>query len=232
MDKKLDKFEKKFTSVLDEVKREIEIVRLEVTGTKEDVKELNSKVCEIEKSVSFQAEMQDTIQERQDDKINKVNYELEEMKKKLMFMEKHDRKYNLLFYGMAEEENEDLNSKMRTFFKDQLEIEEDRVKAMHFVNCHRTPYEGEGPKPVILRFVSYEDRELIYSKSFMQVLRNKKMRILSDLPVEMKIKRSKLAKEAYKLRKEEGFKTRIIEKGLSVYLEARKTKLDPWERRQ
>lgn len=75
---------------------------------------------------------------------------------------------------MTGEEKEDLNFKMRSFFKDDLGIEEYRVKEVHFVNCPITPYDGEGPKSVILKFVSYEDRELVYSKSFMQILRDKK----------------------------------------------------------
>ena len=50
----------------------------------------------------------------------------------------------------------------------------------------------------------------------------------------MKKERNRLATEAYKIRKGlkgEKLKTRIREKGLSVYLQVRKTDADAWVRR-
>lgn len=102
---------------------------------------------------------------------------------------------------------------------------------MIFSSCHRFPTAAEGPRPIIVRFVSFEDRETVYSKFLMPVLRDEKKRILTDLPLELKIKRSKLAKEAFKIRKDEGVQTRIQEKCVSVYLEVRKSKTDSWKKR-
>jgi hypothetical protein len=148
-----------------------------------------------------------------------------------MLQEKHDLQYNLLFYGFPEKENENLKETMHNFFKDNLELPEERVAEMSFANYHRMPSESKGPKPIIVKFLSMQDRDLVYSKAFHPSLRDEKKRILSDLPVKMKRERGRLASIAYQLRQSEKLKTRIVEKGLSVYLETRKSLTDPWERK-
>ena len=51
-------------------------------------------------------------------------------------------------------------------------------------------------------------------------------------PVQMKNERGRLAKVAYKIRKEEKMQTRIKDKGLEVYLEVRKDENDLWAKRK
>lgn len=146
-----------------------------------------------------------------------------------MLQEKQDRKYNLLFYGIPEEQDENLDDKLKTLFLDDLGLDYDRVNNMYFVHSHRMPSKSPGPKPVILRFCQYQDRDLVLSKSYK--LAGSKRRIISDLPVIMKAERARLAKIAYKIRKDEKLKTRIKDKGLDVYLEVRKDDKDQWIRR-
>ena len=78
------------------------------------------------------------------------------------------------------------------------------------------------PKPIILRFASYADREMVLSNAYK--LAGSKWRIVNDLPVIMKLKRKRLSNEAYKIRKSENLQTRIKDKGLSMYLQVRKNK--------
>ena len=73
-------------------------------------------------------------------------------------LEKHDRKYNLIFYGFREEAKEDV---LRESFVNDLDLDEERVRNMYFSNGHRIPQKSPGPKPIIFRFTSFEDRELI-----------------------------------------------------------------------
>jgi hypothetical protein len=122
--------------------------------------------------------------------------------------EKHDRHYNLLFYGFEESPGENLELIMKTFFKDKLKINEAPVQAMIFANNHRLPKDPcKGPKPIIVKFLTIPDRELVLSKAFSPALRDKKIRrILSDLPVIMKRERGRLAQAAYELRKNEQLK--------------------------
>ena len=86
-----------------------------------------------------------------------------------------------------------------------------------------------GPNPVILRFSSFDDRELVLSHA--KNLLNTGKRILVDLPTKMKIERNRIANIAYKVRKEEELQTRIKDKGLDLYLEVRKDRNQKWVRR-
>jgi hypothetical protein len=231
IDKKLEKFEDRFSSVLREFQKDVQTVRQEVTEAKSEVKEIKVKMSELEKSVAFhsdQAEERETLYEA---KFNRAKAQIDELERKMLLQEKHDRRYNLLFYGFTEDSEENLSEVMKTFFRSKLELEEDRVNKMVFANIHRMPTESKGPKPVIIKFSTMADRDLVFSKAFHSTLRDERKRILTDLPVAMKRERGRLAQKAYELRKDENLKTRIQESGLSVYLEVRKTAGDLWERR-
>jgi hypothetical protein len=226
MSVRITKLEEKFTGMFDELKRDINSIRVDVYDTRNEVTALKTKVQDIEENTSFQYERLEKKHESYEDLIEKHKAELKEMNEKFLMQEKH----NLLFYGFLEKENEDLKTTMKEFFK-KLEISEEKIQAMTFANYHRLPAE-KGPKPIIVKFVTMEDRELVMSKAFHPVLREEKKRILSDLPVVMKRERGRLAQAAYKIRSEEKLKTRIVEKGLQVYLEVRKDINQKWKRRE
>lgn len=80
--------------------------------------------------MTYQAEKQDDFADLQSDRFNKVNHELEEMKRKVMLLEKYDRKYNLLFYGIFEDKEDNIKGKRKNFFETTLKIDKDKVKAM------------------------------------------------------------------------------------------------------
>ena len=88
------------------------------------------------------------------------------LENKLKLLEKHDRKYNLLFYGFTEDSNENVYTTMWDSFIKELNIEEERVQNIYFANGHRMSSKNPGPTPIILRFTSFEDRELVLSKSY------------------------------------------------------------------
>ena len=84
------------------------------------------------------------------------------LNQKLMLLEKQDRKYNLLFYGVAEERAENVFEKVRQLCTDDLGLESEKVNNMYFAHGHRMLKErSEGPRPIIIRFCSYQDRELV-----------------------------------------------------------------------
>ena len=101
----------------------------------------------------------------QTDSLNKVKAELEgkvpELENKLLLQEKQDGKYNLLFYGITEEPNEDIEDKLKNIFLKNLKLDYGRVSNIYFAHGHRIPTESPGPKPIILRFAQYSDRDLV-----------------------------------------------------------------------
>ena len=232
---KFESLDTKFTGLFNDFKSEMSILRNEVRETKRDIERVSDKVGEIERSLEFQIKTVADNEEKHLAHLSKVKAEIEvklqDLNRKLLIMEKQDRKYNLLFYGFAEEERgENLFDKMRTVFVEDLGIDQQKVENMYFAHGHRMPAEGqEGPRPLIMRFSSYEDRELVLSKAFK--LAGSRRRILPDLPVIMKKERGRLAKEAFNIRKREGLQTRIRDRGLEVLLEVRKERSDQWVKR-
>lgn len=231
---RLKRIDDKFTDIFNELKEEINGVKSDLSEVKSDVQNIKSQVDDIEQSLEYQAGRVDDVEKEQEDKLAKINSEVNEkvesLNKKLMMLEKHDRKYNLIFHGVTEEQGEKLYNKMRGFFLHSLKIEEERVKKIHFSNGHRLPSDHDGPRPIIMRFVSYEDRELVLSKAF--TLAKTGMRILTDLPVPMKKERQRLAKIAYGIRQKENLKTRIRDVGLDMVLEVRKDDTVRWAPRK
>ena len=233
MDTKLEKLEAKFTGIFEDLKEEVNELRNNVEKNETDIVAITDKMGEYEASIEHNNSM---IKESEQNQLNKleeaekrIDDKIKELDNKLLLMEKQDRKYNLLFYGIPEGPNERLYDKMRQFFETDLKIEKEKAQNIHFVNGHRYPTKNKGPNPVILRFSSFDDRELVLSHA--KNLLNTGKRILVDLPTKMKIERNRIANIAYKVRKEEEMHTRIKDKGLDLYLEVRKDRNQKWVRR-
>jgi tetrahydromethanopterin S-methyltransferase subunit G len=233
MEKRLNQFEQKFNDTLDEIKREMGTMRVDIYDAKTDISHLKTRADEIEASVTFIESQMNDDRESATDLLDKYKLELKEMRETLLLKEKHDRSYNLLFYGFEENENENLESTMKTYFAEKLKIEKQKVEKMEFANLHRLPSDPrKGPKPIIIKFLRIADREMVFAKAFSSVLKDERKRILSDLPVIMKRERGRLASAAYEIRQNEHLKTRIVEKGLKVTLEVRKDIKDEWQQRE
>ena len=236
---KLETMDTKFTGMFTEYKKEIEDLRqevkssrTEVTEVKTKVKDVSDKVNAVEKSLDFHIKELEEMKKK-DIKGAKeyIDEKVAEINQKLLMMEKHDRKYNLLVYGIKEESDESICDKMRDLFVNDLEISQYRVNDMYFAHAHRLPSKKKGvPKPIIIRFTNYGDRELVLANA--HKLGGTRRRIVSDLPLQMKETRGILAKEAYRIRHEEHMQTRIKEKGLTVSLEVRKKTGDDWVNRK
>lgn len=234
LDKRFKKLEESITGNFDKLNQEVKTLREEVTDSKAKFVELETKVTEVVKSVEFNSKSCEDNNQAQTEALNKVKEELETKVKalddKLLLQEKYDRKYNLLFYGIPEESSEDLEDKLKNLFLNDLNLDYSRVSNMNFAHGHRLPSKSPGPKPIILRFTNYGDRDLVLSNAYK--LGGSRRRIIADWPVQMKNERGRLAKVAYKIRKEEKMQTRIKDKGLEVYLEVRKDENDSWAKRK
>ena len=231
---KLQKIDDRFSKIIEDFKQELTEVKEEVSVTKQNLVSVSEKVIEIEKSLDFQSKtaLENEKQRKENLKKTEENLDLriEILNQKLMLMEKQDRKYNLLVYGINERKPENIYDVARNLFIDDLGIDTGRVNNMYFANGHRLKsVNGVAPRPFIIRFTSSDDWELVLSQAYK--LGGKQKRITSDLPVIMKKERGRLVKEAYKIRKEENLQTRIREKGLQVILEVRKESGEEWERR-
>ena len=112
-----------------------------------------------------------------------------------------------------------------------MKIDEDRAENIVFHNGYRMSTKVVGvPKPIIMRFAYYENRDLILSNTHHLAKTGK--RILTDLPKTTKDERARLAKEAYQNRQKETVKSRIREIGLDIILEVKKHDAGKWVQRK
>lgn len=105
------------------------------------------------------------------EKIEQQNIELNEQKEvmndKLLDLEFRDMKQNLMFYGIAETapgNSEDCYKLTKDIIRDQIDIQDPIL----FDNAHRVgekPHGGK-PRPIVVKFHYYRERERIRQSSF------------------------------------------------------------------
>ena len=101
-------------------------------------------------------------------------------------METYSRRDNLLFHGIRQPINESNFScakSVRKLLVDQLQMTEEEASSVQFVRCHRLNEHNKRSdiKPIIACFMSYSDREMVWSKK--SLLTNKEYAINEDFPV-------------------------------------------------
>lgn len=151
-------------------------------------------------------------------------------------MECHNRKYNLLIYGLALKDHESIYTSLRNFFQ-TLNISSDRANNILMANAHILPRRAfgnvpsKGPIPIIVRFVYFRGRALVLTSA--RNLRSEKITVRTDLPPRLKQILAALAKRASELRRDGvAFRTCIREsiQLVEVWIEIQKSKGDPWTR--
>lgn len=95
---------------------------------------------------------------------NKVCYLTQEndtLKRSLLEHEAYSKKYNLKFFNIREEHDED-SQKLISKFHGIFNIMGLDLTRIYIDNIHRLPSQGKGPRPVIMKFISYLDRDLVW----------------------------------------------------------------------
>lgn len=229
---KLDNIEDRFTRIVTEIKSEVDEVKTDVINTKLEVQKLREDHLELEKGVGH---IELEINRVADKKLNIFRTSLEKkisiLHEQQVLLEKHERKYNALVYGVPESDNEDIHAVLNTFFIQDLKIDKEKAESFPIANAHRIPSRQTSdqirrPAPIIVRFIHHGDKQYALSKGYN--LSNKHMRIVDDLPPVMKESRHELAKLAYKIRNEEHLQTRIKVVGTRILLQTRTNSKDNW----
>ena len=109
-------------------------------------------------------------------------------------IETYSRRDNLVFYGIKEpsnETNESCEQSVRRFLQETLLITDEKSAHMPFVRCHRMQELNKNRiRPIIVRFVNFKDRELVWSKK--SAIINRDYHIGEDYPKEIAYHRRKL----------------------------------------
>ena len=170
---------------IDEMKstlnNKLDFVIAELNGMKDDLAETKRNVTEIEASLNFT-----------DEKISKIENETiptlkesikkhgKEFEDKIILMELHQRKQNLIIYGIPDAKMEDIRHTTRDIMSHFLDIPLDEAAKIPLINAHRLPaskpwqhnttQQGNQPSgkssqrdpvpsPIIIRFSSMFDRD-------------------------------------------------------------------------
>ena len=104
-----------------------------------------------------------------------------ELENKLLYAEVYQRRENLRFYGISEEEEGgDCRMVLNSFLEQQCGVQTEGFQRVHRIG--KTHDDGS-PRAIIARFLRYSDREAVFSKA--KSLKDSGYRIAADLPKEI-----------------------------------------------
>ena len=109
-------------------------------------------------------------------KVHTLSLENISLKKKLSEIENYSKKNNLKFFGVPEARNEntkDLMDKL-AYILSEMNL---NLASMCIDNLHRLPGNNNGPKPLIVKFTRYLDRQLVWRNRHMLANTNLKISI-------------------------------------------------------
>ena len=152
-----------------------------------------------------------------------LKFENENLKKQLLYSESYSRRENLKFIGVVENTSDSTNQNAANssdslhsentkdvlfkFLEDELNITDSR-KRIKFQRVHRLgkPRSSRDPRPIIARFLRYQDREEVMQKARAK-RKGKGYAVFEDIP-----------KELYELRKRQENKLkRARQDGLKAF---------------
>jgi hypothetical protein len=150
------------------------------------------------------------------DKLTREGEEIATLKDSVQDLEFHSRKYNLLLFGLKPQAGEDVEKKVLTFFKTDLNIAE--AESMMLAACHPLPANAGNSPAIIARFVRLRDRDLVLRSLKNLKGKNRGVTVMTDLPKEAREKRRMLSKCVSEARKR-GEAIRLRERGINIWIE-------------
>ncbi|CAC5420578.1 unnamed protein product [Mytilus coruscus] len=202
----------------------------------QEIKELRQDHDELQRGVeAMELNVQSLEVEKLESMRQSFETKLTNLQEQQLLLEKHDRKYNFLVYGMPEKSDENIWAVLDNLMINYLKIDKPKVDSFPLANAHRILArqnigERKRPNPIIIRFMHYADKQFFLSHG--PNLAGKSIRMVDDLPPCMKEARNELTKIGYKIRSEEKLKTRIRHSGVTVILETRNSSRDQWQVRK
>ena len=200
----------KVASIEDSVSRldsEIHVLKTRTTKLEKNMEELGD---------GFQYNEDDVRDLQHDNK--KLEHEVNDLKKQLLYMETYSRRENLKFFGIPEntectmEEGsqqgvtiEDTRDVMYKFLEEKLNIERPREK-IELQRIHRLGRPNYlKPRPIIARFLRYSDRELVMDSARKHLKGHQDFHVFEDIPKDLYELR-KLQMKKFKEAREKGYK--------------------------
>ena len=97
--------------------------------------------------------------------VSQLSKENSLLKKRLTETEAYSKKYNLKFLNVPESQSENIDILLAKL-SDVLGMLDLDLRRIPIDNIHRLPHSGKGPRPIIVKFVSFLDRSLVWGRKF------------------------------------------------------------------
>ena len=148
------------------------------------IKELNILKCENETVNEVKGELKTEIKSLET-KVLELESTIKQQDEKISGLEIYSRRDNLIIEGIPESPNEDIKSKILTFFVDKLGVSNGKdisISRVHRLGKppHTTPHSVKRPRSVIVRFHYFPDREKIWKSSWK--LKDRSFHVREDFP--------------------------------------------------
>lgn len=160
------------------VDEKLSFVIRDINAVKEDLAETKKSVADLEASVNFTDGRLDSIEKNAIPSLKEsLRKQEEDIEEKLLQMEIHQRKQNLLVYGIPDKANEDILATTRNILCHFLKVAPDEAARIPLINAHRLPrppVRGKQPagqqppgqqwtdtSPIIIRFASMFHRDRV-----------------------------------------------------------------------
>ena len=179
-----------------------------------EISALKTKVNDLESSLMFTQKQQEESSVR----IDKCEDDQFRHEDELVRQSIYSRRWNLIFHGIPETEEENCPELVRDVLVSSLKIHESKAKSVMFCGVHRLgrkkPRKRSGnnrpnPRPIIARFTCRADRDLAWRQRFN--LKESSIKIAEDLPLNVReVRKNILIPALKKARQNQGNKATII----------------------
>lgn len=184
---KLEGVETKLETVIETVsklKSTVNDLENAVVKLQGDAKTLRNDVSAMDKGVSFLNNEVEELRSKEKDHLKRIKG----LEDQLVYQELYNRRENLRFLGVPEsmEDVEDTKETVYQLLERELGIE--KARDIEFQRIHRIGKKSSEVRPIIARFLRFQERELIFKKA-REVSASLTFTVLVDLPKEIRDRR-------------------------------------------
>ena len=168
------------------------------------------------------------IEEQLNDRV-RLQKRVEDLEEQALWEELERKKQNLVVYGLeGSESSEETLGVTKTFMREKLKLDPKWVEEVQLKAAMRLQGNGKGPLPIRITFMWPKDRDTCLRAG--PSLKGTNLSLRTDLPRAMRVERAKLASDGYARKKRgEVIKTRIREKGITLWLEVNEKEGEKWK---
>ena len=194
----------------DETKEEqLKVLQTQLDQALAEIKSLHTIVEAFKDSLEYTQKQQEDANER----IGRCESDQDRQEDELIRQSIYSRRWNLIFHGVSETEEESCSDLVKHIMVSKLKIDQRKVKGIMFCGAHRLGKKKRSgntkPRPIIVRFTCRADRDATWRQRFN--LKESSIRMAEDLPQNVReIRRKVLVPALKKARKREGTKATII----------------------